>query len=305
MKVIQHNTPFNRSLPEDEISSNLSSFLELSNKMFSFDEAHIYHLTNENVNDYKSVIMKAFGNRIRILHNIGPFDNQDYAIKSTQDYFDSIIDANIFPKSLIVFNHVYGSTVESSFVFFEEHNDILMIDDKFSTLEMGKASYYRISTSDSLYASPIVASLGYESSTTNGIFPFVSFLLPVNAEKNHFEQHRSDVPHKKAEFQIRELVSGQDKFQKLTIPSDFKMSRHFERPMILNTRLIYNNEVIFNDYDIIDRDPQKIVTEKLIPFINDFKSQYEIIDNVPLKMTAEYYKHFKDNIWPVIEMAKV
>lgn len=310
MKVIQHNTHFNRSLPKDGISDNLVSFLEMINQQFSFDHAHLYHLTNTNISDYKSVIIEAIGNRIKLLRGVGPRDNQDSLVKEINSDFDDIMDANIFPVSLIIFDYVYGSTVESSMVFFHEHNNMLMINTKFSTLVFENQYFHapHISSSDGLYYSPAVESLAYESSTTKGTFPFASFLIPVNMEKNHFESPYREIHQKKAEFQVRELDGGQDKFQQVTIPPNFDMSKFMFKfnghPKILNTRLIYNNEVIFNDYDIIDCDPQKIVMQKLIPFLTDFKSQYEIIDSIPVQVSSEYYDHFKANILPVIEMAK-
>lgn len=309
MKVIQHNTHFNRSLPKDGISDNLISFLEMINQQFSFDQAHLYHLTNENISDYKGVVIEAIGNRIKLLRGVRPRDNQESIVKEINSEFAEIVDANILPASLIIFDYVYGSTVESSMVFFYEHNDMLMINTKFSTLTF-ENKYFQAPpiSSDGLYYSPAVESLAYESSTTKGTFPFASFLIPINMEKNHFDSFHRGHHQKKAEFQVRELDGGQDKFQALTIPPDLDMNRFMFRyngqPKILNTRLIYNNEVIFNDYDIIDCDPQKIVMKKLLPFLTDFKSQYEIIDSTPVKVSAEYYQHFKANIWPVIEMAK-
>jgi len=201
--------------------------------------------------------------------------------------------------------------VESSTVFFKEHNDMLMINTKFSTLNFEKRHFYapHISSSDGQYYPPVVESLAYESSTILGLFPFASFLFPVNIENNHFENFYQDIHHKKAELQLRELDVRQFDFKQLTLPPNFDIhqfvSRHHDKPKVLNAKLIYNNEIIFNDYDIIDRDPQKMVAQKLIPFLTDFKSQYEIIDSIPVKVSAEYYQHFKANILPVIEMANV
>lgn len=310
MKVIQHNTPFNHSFQKNEISPNLISFLEMIKQYFSFDQARIYHLTNENISDYKGVLIEAIRNRIALLRGIGPHENQDSLIKETKSNFDDIIDANIFPLSLIIFDYVYGSTVESSTVFFKEHNDMLMINTKFSTLHFENRAFYAppIYATAGRHYPPVVESLVYESSTTLGLFPFASFLLPVNIENNQFENIFQDVHHKKAELQLRELGGGQFDFKQLTLPPNFDIhqfvSRHNGMPKVLNAKLIYNNEVIFNDYEIIDRDPQKMVNRKLIPFLTDFKSQYEIIDSVPVKVSAEYYQHFKANILPVIEMAK-
>lgn len=311
MKVIQHNTPFNHSFSKNEISPNLISFLEMIKQQFSFDQAHIYHLTNENIGDYKGVIIEAIRNRIKLLRGIGPCENQDSLIKETTSEFDYIINGHIFPLSLIIFDYVYGSTVESSTVFFQEYNDMLMINTKFSTLNFEKRYFCapQISSTDGQYYPPVVETLAYESSKTLGIFPFASFLLPVNIENNHFENFYRDAHNKKAELQLRELDCSQFDFKQLTLPPNFDIhqfvSRHNSRPKVLNAKLIYNNEVIFNDYEIIDRDPQKMVNQKLIPFLTDFKSQYEIIDRIPVKVSAEYYQHFKANIWPVIEMANV
>jgi len=310
MKVIQHNAHFNRSLPKNVISDNLVSFLEMINQEFSFEQAHLYHLTNENINDYKSVVIEAIGNRIKLLRGVGPRENQESLVKEINSDFDEIVDSNILPASLIIFDYIYGSTVESSMVFFHEHNDMLMINTKFSTLSF-KSNYFQappISSSDGRYYPPVVESLAYESSTTKGTFPFASFLIPVNMEKNQFESHYRERHQKKAELQLRELDGGQFDFKQLTLPPNFDIhqfvSRHHGNPKVLNAKLIYNNEVIFNDYEIIDRDPQKMVAQKLIPFLTDFKSQYEIIDSIPVQVSSEYYQHFKTNILPVIEMAK-
>jgi hypothetical protein len=311
MKVIQHNTPFNHSFSKNEISPNLISFLEMIKQQFSFDQARIYHLTNENISDYKGVLIESIRNRIALLRGIGPHEKQDSLFKETTSEFDSIIEARIFPLSLIIFDYVYGSTVESSTVFFKEHNDMLMINTKFSTLNFEKRYFYapQISSTDGRYYPPVVETLAYESSTTPGLFPFASFLLPVSIENNQFENFYQDIHHKKAELQLRELDGGQFDFKQLTLPPNFDIhqfvSRHNGRPKVLNSKLIYNNEVIFNDYEIIDRDPQKMVHQKLMPFLTDFKSQYEIIDSIPVKVSAEYYQHFKANILPVIEMVNV
>lgn len=98
-------------------------------------------------------------------------------IKETKSNFDDIIDANIFPLSLIIFDYVYGSTVESTTVFFKEHNDMLMINTKFSTLNFEKRHFYapHISSSDGQYYPPVVESLAYESSTILGLFPLRHF----------------------------------------------------------------------------------------------------------------------------------
>lgn len=76
MKVIQHNTPFNHSFTKNEISPNLISFLEMIKQHYSFDQARIYHLTNENISDYKGVLIEAIRNRISLLRGIGPHENK-------------------------------------------------------------------------------------------------------------------------------------------------------------------------------------------------------------------------------------
>lgn len=311
MKITQHNSPTNPSLHSEDLSDNLRSFLSLIQERFSFDAANIYHVTNENLHLYKHVIVKAITSNLREHSEISVYNNQDNFIKNINDEFENIMEANIFPKSLIVFDYGYMSTVESFMVFFEENNDLLSINTKFSTLPLGDRSFFfdRIEFPDGRSYPPVLEALCYESSTSYGFFPLVSYLLPVNIDKSHFELSSSFRPHKKAELQIRLLDSGQDKRQNLKLPPNFDIhqyiGRYYDRPKIFNTQLIYNNEIIFSDYNIVeDKKPHDVVLEKLLPFSTDFKRDFEIVDAVPVAVTSEYYEHFKKNIWPVIEMAK-
>jgi hypothetical protein len=91
MKTIQHNVPFNPALDEKELSSNLQSFLDRMQEQFSFDAAHIYHLTHQNLNDYKHVIIKAIASHVRQVSDISIYDRQESFIKDVNDRFKDMI----------------------------------------------------------------------------------------------------------------------------------------------------------------------------------------------------------------------
>lgn len=306
MKVTQHNAPFNRSLPKEGISPNLISFFEMMYSRFSFDSAHIYHLTHHNINEYKSIIMVSIRERLKKKLGLSINDNPSSLQKDVMESFDEIV-SELLPISMVIFDYEYASAVESSFMFFKENNDILIIDTKFSTLEIGR-SYFMFSGLNfpqGGYQSPVMQVTAYDGLTTKGEFPLMVYLLPMDDDGIHIDPYKQDKHHKKAELQIRVLHLGQDKFQKISIPVDLIEARwNYDNRSIFNTRLIYNGEIIFSEYDVIQKVPQDVVLSHLLPFTTDLKSTYEIIDDIPVAMTAEYYQHFKKNIWPVIEMAK-
>jgi len=320
MQIIQHNKQFLKKASKRTLSANLLSFIDETNQRLGFDNAQIYHLTHSNVDEYKDIIISSINVHLRKSRGIIGKDTIKELIKDVNQYYDDL--HNILPISMIVFEHIYSSLTETSMLFFKEHADMLLIDSSKTTLDLSHnknmlnhlPSYLLINESN-YDVNSIIKSIGYESSSMKGIFPFVSFLLSFDKatatiHSKQFEQNQS----KKLELQVRLLTSEQYKVHEINVAESLINSNDEEQIIseniqfycgfVLNTRLIHNDVIIFNEYSRFNNDVKKTIVSYLLPFIEDFKSNYEIIDNVPVALTKEYYEYFKANIKPVIEMAK-
>jgi hypothetical protein len=306
MQIIQHNKLSVHKSSKRPLSDNLLSFLDETNQRFGFDNAQIYHLTHINVDEYKNIIMKTIKEHLRKMRGIGPKDKMDEVIKEADRYYEDL--QNILPTSMIVFDHVYLSVTESALLFFKEYNDMLFIESVMSTLELVRSRYLFnsivIGKENGSYISPSIQSIAYESSSTTGVFPFMSFLISFDEKNSKIDlRQRNASHHKKLELQIRTLLMGQDDSIKLNSPHNLDISKFdLDNAYIFNTRLIHNGVIIFNEYDLSVNNERAIVVDYLMPFVEDLKSQYEITDDIPVSLTKEYYDHFKANIRPVIDM---
>lgn len=302
MRIIQHNKLDVPQSFTDPLSDNLIAFIDENSKRFSFDTANVYHLNNNNLVEYKDIITSSIKAKLIKNHRSTGSDMKKDIIKAVNDYYESI--QNKLPISMIVFEHVYSSLTESSMLFFTEHHDMLLIDTTTSTLELAimKNMFSYLPLNDDYVARAVTQSVGYESSSTKGVFPFTTFLLPFDEKsfKIYFEKSQT----KSLELQVRILQAGQDKFENLNISDDKILNTSLKNIDIVNTRLLHNNIIIFNEYDLSDYNIRDLISSYLMPFIEDLNSKYEIIDDIPVALTKEYYEYFKANIKPVIEMAK-
>lgn len=304
MKIIQETqsliTP---NISTSNLSDNLMSLIDNLNKYYSFDSAHIYHLTYKNLSEYKHIIMSIMKRHIINTRNIKPEDKTDNLIHDVNEYFTVILEPQL-PISVILFEHEYLSINESFMLFFKEHGDIILVNEKASTLDIANPHYVvnSLILNDNVYH-PSFKGVCYESSNINGFFTFVSFLLPFDKDALKIDISKRDKPLKKLELQVRTLHMGQDKSVNINMPKNIDVSKlNKNHKFIFNTRLIYNGDIIFSEYDIILNDPIKTIALHLTPFINNVKEKYEIIDNIPVAITKDYYDHFKENIKPIIEM---
>lgn len=305
MQIIQHTqSMIQTTVPKANLSDNLMSLLNDVSKYHSFDSAHIYHLTHHNVVEYKHIILQSMSENLRKIQNIAPKEKSQDIIGDVNEYFTDVVEPQL-PISMIVFEHNYLSVNESFMLFFKEHGNIILVDKQVSTLALPNTHYVlqSLMLDERLYA-PVAQGLAYESSTTHGLFPFVSFLLPFDKDASIIDLYQRERPYKKLELQVRTLGMGQDKSANINIPKNLDVAKHYDHKCIFNTRLIYNGEIIFSEYDIALNNPREIVEAHLTPFVDNMKSRYEIMDNVPVALTKEYYDHFKANIKPVIEMIK-
>lgn len=320
MKIIQHNK---RHVPQSftrNLSTNLQAFIDEHSELFSFDLANVYHLTSSNIEEYKDIITSSIDAHLR--KSRGPLgkDTLKELIKDVNKYYDDL--HNILPISMIVFEHIYSSLTETSMLFFKEHANMLLINSSTSTFDFSNKQYmlsnlpsYLLIDESNYDVRAIIKSIGYESSSTKGTFPFVSFLLSFDKVTSTI--HKQSKKDKKLELQVRLLTSEQYKFHEISIEenlitsndekkliSDISDDTKINYGYVLNTRLINNDVIIFNEYCLSNNDDRQTITSYLLPFIEDFKSKYEIIDNIPVALTKEYYEYFKANIKTVIEMAK-
>lgn len=301
MRIIQHNKLYVPQSFTHRLSDNLIAFIDENSKRFSFDNANVYHLNNNNLVEYKDIVTSSIQSKLMKNRRSTGSDTMKEVIKEVNDYYEKL--QNKLPISMIVFEHVYSSLTESSMLFFKEHHDMLLIDTTTSTLELAiiKSMFSYLPLHDNYVARAVTQSVGYESASTKGVFPFTTFLLPFDEKSFKIDFEKSQT--KSLELQVRILQAGQDKFENLSISDDKTLNTSLKNIDIVNTRLLHNNIVIFNEYTLSDYNVRDIISSYLIPFIDDLKSKYEIIDDIPVALTKEYYDHFKANIRPVIDMA--
>lgn len=317
MKIIEHNKCHVPQSFTCNLSANLQAFIHEYSEMFSFDIANVYHLTSSNIEEYKDIITSSIDSHLR--KSRGPLgkDAIKELIKDVNKYYDDL--HNILPISMIVFEHIYSSLTETSMLFFKEHSNMLLIKSPQSTFDFSDKQYmlsnlpsYILIDESNYDVRAIIKSIGYESSSTKGTFPFVSFLLSFDKVTSTI--NNKSKKDKKLELQVRLLTSEQYKFHEIDIAENL-INSNDEKNLIsgntkinygyvLNTRLMHNDVIIFNEYCFSNNDDRKTITSYLLPFIEDFRSKYEIIDNVPVALTKEYYEYFKANIKTVIEMVK-
>jgi hypothetical protein len=301
MRIIQHNKLYVPQSFTHRLSDNLIAFVDENSKRFSFDNANVYHLNNNNLVEYKDIITSSIKAKLIKNHRSTGSDMMKDIIKAVNDYYENL--QNKLPTSMIVFEHVYSSLTETSMLFFKEHHDMLLIDTTTSTLEFAitKNMFSYLPLNDNYVARAVTQSVGYESSSTKGVFPFTTFLLPFNENSFKIDFEKSQT--KSLELQVRILQAGQDKFENLNISDDKILNTSLKNIDIVNTRLLHNNIIIFNEYALSDYNVRDLISSYLMPFIDDLNSKYEIIDEIPVALTKEYYDHFKANIKPVIDMA--
>lgn len=304
MKIIQETQSLiTTTVSTSNISVNLMSLIDNLNKYHSFDSAHIYHLTYNNISAYKHIIMESIKRYIRNIRNIGPEDKHHDLIRDVNEYFTVVVEP-LLPISMILFEHEYLSINESFMLFFKEHGDIILINEKASTFDVPKPHYVvnSLVLNDNVYHSS-VKGVCYESSNINGFVTFISFLLPFDKDALKIDIYKREKPLKKLELQVRTLHMGQYKSVNINMPKNLDVSKiSNNHKFIFNTRLIYNGDIIFSEYDIVLNNPEETIALHLMPFVNNIKERYEIIDDIPVAITKEYYDHFKANIKPVIEM---
>lgn len=317
MKIIQHNKLHVPQSFTRNLSDNLQSFIDEHSELFSFDLANVYHLTSSNIGEYKDIITSSIDAHLRKSRGSLGKDTIKELIKDVNKYYDDL--HNILPISMIVFEHIYSALTETSMLFFKEHANMLLLNPSPSTFDFSDKQYmlsnlpsYLLMDESNYDVRAIIRSIGYESSSIKGTFPFVSFLLSFDKLTSTInKQSKKD---KKLELQVRLLTSEQYKFHEIDIAENLINSNDEKKLIsgdtkinygyVLNTRLMHNDVIIFNEYCRSNNDDRKTITSYLLPFIEDFKSKYEIIDNIPVALTKEYYEYFKANIKTVIEMAK-
>jgi hypothetical protein len=304
MQIIHHNKTTVQRSSKRTLSANLLSFLDETSQRFGFDNAQIYHLTHSNVGDYKDIIMTTIKEHLKKMRGLGPKDKMEEVIKEADRYYEEL--QPILPTSMIVFEHIYFSVTESSMLFFKEHNEMLFIENIMSTLELNRPHFIidNLIMPNGSWKMPVVQSIAYESSSVKGTFPFLSFLFPYNEKTSKIDFSQREKAHnKKLELQVRTLRMGQDEAIKLNIPHNIdSFNINLDNAYVFNTRLIHNDIIIFNEYDISINDDRKTVVAYLMPFLEDLQEKYEINDDVPVTLTKEYYDYFKANIRPVIDM---
>lgn len=83
---------------------------------------------------------------------------------------------------MIVFEHIYSALTETSMLFFKEHANMLLLNPSPSTFDFSDKQHmlsnlpsYLLMDESNYDVRAIIRSIGYESSSIKGTFPFVSF----------------------------------------------------------------------------------------------------------------------------------
>jgi hypothetical protein len=296
-----------KSFKRSKNSENLTQFIKDVSDKFEFDSAEVYHLTHQNVNQYKHIIIS--GIDAYFINRYGVFGQKksDSITKEVTEFYEITL-MNALPISLIVFSHNYASSIESELLFYKEVESLILFDNDLSTIKLSRKIHalHRLYIDENYNINPKVESSAYESSTTYGPFELMTFLLPFNNESSLIDSSRHDSSQRKLELQVRTLRPHSDRNQKLNMPPLDKLKRFDpERGLVFNTRLIYNNEVIFSEYDISMGNEYEIVKKHLTPFIENIEKNYEVISEMKRAPTKEYYDYYKANLAQVIEMAQI
>lgn len=285
------------------VSKNLLDFVDMISQTNDFDSFEVVRLTSSNVENYQKFIKQSFTYRETNMS----CNKSDLNRMVVEDYEELL---TLLPVSMILFKQKYSSVSRYFSAFFEEEDSILSFQPISLSLVKGDAREIMINLHGN-YCSPFASKMIYDSSISDDIFHSLTFLLPFNKIDCVIDRFYNSKPTTKLfEIEVRILHSFKNKLSNLNMPSDIDLANHRrlfddDKISVINTRFVYENTVILDEYDAFIRAPELIINQYLSMFLSNPVKQHDMtldIQPAPTKEYCDYYK--KANLSKVIEMIK-